>query len=43
MPLEEIGAEAARLVYARLAHPDAPPRRFALVTPLVAGKSARAV
>ena len=43
MPLEEIGAEAARLLYWRLAHPDAPPRRLVLNASLVAGESARAV
>jgi LacI family repressor for deo operon, udp, cdd, tsx, nupC, and nupG len=43
IPLEEIGAEAARLLYWRLAHPDAPPRRLVLNPSLVAGKSARAV
>jgi DNA-binding LacI/PurR family transcriptional regulator len=41
MPLEEIGAEAARLLYWRLAHPDAPPRRLVLNASLVAGASAR--
>jgi DNA-binding LacI/PurR family transcriptional regulator len=43
MPLEEIGAEAVRLLYWRLAHPDAPPRRLVLGAPLVAGASTRAV
>jgi DNA-binding LacI/PurR family transcriptional regulator len=39
MPLEEIGAEAARLLYWRLAHPGAPPRRLVLVAHLVAGET----
>jgi DNA-binding LacI/PurR family transcriptional regulator len=43
MPLEEIGAEAVRLLYWRLAHPDAPPRRLVLNAPLVAGETTRAV
>ncbi len=43
VPLEEIGAEAVRLLYWRLAHPDAPPRRLSLTAPLVVGESTRAV
>jgi DNA-binding LacI/PurR family transcriptional regulator len=43
VPLEEIGAEAARLLYWRLAHPEAPPRRLVLASSLVAGESTRAV
>ena len=43
MPLEEIGAEAVRLLYWRLAHPDAPPRKLVLAAPLVPGETARAV
>jgi DNA-binding LacI/PurR family transcriptional regulator len=43
MPLEGIGAEAVRLLYWRLAHPDAPPRKLVLAAPLVPGETARAV
>ena len=43
MPLEEIGAEAARLLYWRLAHPEAPPRRLVLSASLVEGSTVRAV
>lgn len=43
MPLEDLGAEAARLLYWRLAHPGAPRRRLVLNAPLVVGESARAV
>lgn len=39
MPLEDIGAEASRLLYWRLAHPDAPTRRLVLNTSLVEGAS----
>jgi len=42
MPLEEIGAEAVRLLYWRLAHPDAPPRRLVLTVPFVPGETTRA-
>jgi LacI family transcriptional regulator len=43
MPLEELGAEAARMLYWRLAHPDAPPRKLVLNTPLVEGATTRRV
>jgi DNA-binding LacI/PurR family transcriptional regulator len=43
MPLEEIGAEAARLLYWRLAHPAAPPRRLVLSAALVEGATTGAV
>jgi DNA-binding LacI/PurR family transcriptional regulator len=43
MPLEELGAEAARLLYWRKTHPDAPPRKLVLTAPLVAGASTGAV
>jgi DNA-binding LacI/PurR family transcriptional regulator len=43
MPLEEIGAEAARMLYWRLAHPEAPPRRLVLSAPFVEGGTTRAV
>ena len=43
MPMEEIGAEAARLVYWRLAHPGAPHRRLVLSAPLVPGETTGAV
>ena len=39
MPLEEIGAEAVRLLYWRLSHPDAPRRRLLLTTDIVIGAS----
>jgi DNA-binding LacI/PurR family transcriptional regulator len=42
VPLEDIGAEAARLLYWRLAHPGAPPRRLTLNATLVARESTRA-
>jgi DNA-binding LacI/PurR family transcriptional regulator len=41
MPLEEIGGEAARLLYWRLSHPHAPPRRLMLTAPLVTGATTR--
>jgi DNA-binding LacI/PurR family transcriptional regulator len=43
MPLEELGAEAVRMLYWRLAHPHAPPRKLVLAAPLVLGETARAV
>ena len=43
MPLEDLGAEAARLVYWRLAHPAAPRRRLALTAPFVPGETTRQV
>jgi len=39
MPIEDIGAEAVRLLYWRIAHPSAPRRRLALAAPLVIGNS----
>jgi len=39
IPLEEIGAEAVRMLYWRLAHPDTPPRRLSLLAPFVAGET----
>lgn len=41
MPLEEIGAEAARFLYWRIAHPGAPRRRLLLAAPFVAGETTR--
>lgn len=43
MPLEELGAEAARLLYWRKAHPEAPPRKLVLAAPIVEGGTTRAV
>jgi DNA-binding LacI/PurR family transcriptional regulator len=43
MPLEELGAEAARLLYWRKTHPDAPPRKLVLATSFVAGGTTQAV
>lgn len=43
MPLEEMGAEATRLLYWRLAHPKAPTRRLVLNAPLVVAASTRAI
>ena len=43
MPLEEIGAEATRLLYWRLYHPDAPPRRLVLSGAVIEGATTRAV
>jgi LacI family transcriptional regulator len=43
MPLEELGAEAARLLYWRKAHPDAPPRKLVLATSFVQGATTRVV
>jgi DNA-binding LacI/PurR family transcriptional regulator len=43
LPLEELGAEAARLLYGRKAHPDAPPRKLVLNAPFVEGGTTRAV
>ncbi len=40
VPLEELGAEAARMTYWRLEHPNAIRRKLALETELVAGESA---
>ncbi len=37
LPLEELGAEAARLVYWRLTHPEAPVRRLILGVQIVEG------
>ena len=42
MPLEELGAEAARLLYWRKAHPDAPPRKLVLGASFVQGGTTRA-
>jgi len=39
LPLEDIGAEAARMVYWRIEHPDAPRRKLSLETELVEGES----
>ena len=39
MPLEEIGAEAARLLYWRNTHPRVPRRRLLLAAPFVAGET----
>lgn len=39
IPLEEIGAEAARFLYWRLTHPSAPRRRLVLSTTFVPGKT----
>ena len=39
IPLEELGAEAARMVYWRLEHPDAGHRKVELETELVEGES----
>lgn len=39
IPLEEIGAEAARFLYWRLAHPDAPRRHLTLSTTFVPGNT----
>jgi LacI family repressor for deo operon, udp, cdd, tsx, nupC, and nupG len=41
MPLEEIGAEAARFLYWRITHPRAPRRRLVLTVPFVAGETTR--
>ena len=39
IPLEDIGAEAARMVYWRIEHPDAPRRKLALETELREGET----
>lgn len=39
LPLEDIGAEAARMVYWRVEHPNAPRRKLSLETELVEGES----
>jgi DNA-binding LacI/PurR family transcriptional regulator len=41
MSLEAIGAEAVRMLYWRLAHPEAPARSLSLKTPFVAGETTR--
>ncbi len=41
IPLEELGAEAARLIYWRLEHPTAIRRRLALETELVKGETVK--
>lgn len=41
MPLEEIGAEAARMLYWRLAHPDAPPRELLIKAFWIEGGTTR--
>ncbi|MBM4149870.1 MAG: LacI family transcriptional regulator [Lentisphaerae bacterium] len=43
MPLEELGAEAVRLLYWRIAHPGAPRRRLLLGASFVAGETVRPV
>ncbi len=43
MPIEDIGAEAVRLLYWRLTHPAAPRRHLALAAPLVLGESTRPI
>lgn len=43
MPLEELGAEAARMLYWRIAHPGAPRRRLLLGATFVAGETVRPV
>lgn len=41
MPIEDIGAEAVRMLYWRLTHPEAPRRRLSLVAPLFIGETTR--
>lgn len=41
IPLEEVGAEATRFLYWRIAHPAAPRRRLVLSTTFVPGKTTR--
>jgi LacI family transcriptional regulator len=43
MPLEELGAEAARMLYWRKAHPKAPPRKLLLAAPFVEGATTQAL
>lgn len=43
VPLEELGAEAARMTYWRIAHPNAIRRKLSLETELVEGESTRRV
>ncbi len=40
LPLEDIGAEAVRMVYWRLEHPEAPRRKVSLETEVLEGESA---
>lgn len=39
IPLEDIGAEAARMVYWRIEHPDAPRRKVSLEAEVAEGES----